>query len=68
MSLFKQIAEEVDIGWDDKYHWYVSKIGLEAFGHHILEEAIRVITDEDYHGAWLGARVREHFGVWEAND
>lgn len=36
---------------------------LERFVNLILAEAIQVMETHDYHGTWLGEKVKEHFGV-----
>jgi len=28
-----------------------------------IKESIQVMVEHDYHGAWLGAKLKEHFGV-----
>jgi len=36
---------------------------LEKFAELIVRECIEVIKQNDYHGEWLGERIKEHFGV-----
>ena len=38
---------------------------LEKFAQLIIEESIKVMKENDYHGGWLGEKVKEHFGVEE---
>jgi len=33
------------------------------FAELIVRESIEVIKQNDYHGEWLGERIKEHFGV-----
>lgn len=35
----------------------------EVFAGYLLEESIKVMTKHDYHGEWLGEKLKEHFGV-----
>jgi len=35
------------------------------FAELIIQESIKVMKDHDYHGEWLGEKVKEHFGVGE---
>jgi ethanolamine utilization protein EutP (predicted NTPase) len=35
----------------------------EKFAELIVKECIGVITKHDYHGEWLGEKIKEHFGV-----
>jgi hypothetical protein len=32
------------------------------FAELIIQESIKVMKDHDYHGEWLGEKVKEHFG------
>ena len=36
---------------------------LEKFAKLFLEESIKVMTQNDYHGEWLGEKLKEHFGI-----
>ena len=38
---------------------------LEKFAELIVRESIEVMKRHDYHGEWLGKKIREHFGVEE---
>ena len=29
----------------------------------VIKESIQVMVEHDYHGAWLGEKLKEHFGV-----
>ena len=33
------------------------------FARLIIEESIRVMKEHDYHGEWLGEKIKEHFGI-----
>jgi len=35
----------------------------EKFAELIVRECIDVMKQNDYHGEWLGERIKEHFGV-----
>jgi hypothetical protein len=41
-----------------EYHY----IDLEKFSKLFLEESIKVMMANDYHGEWLGEKLKEHFG------
>jgi hypothetical protein len=36
---------------------------FEKFAELIVRESIKVMVKNDYHGEWLGEKVKEHFGV-----
>jgi hypothetical protein len=36
---------------------------LETFAELIVLECIEVMVKNDYHGEWLGEKIKEHFGV-----
>ena len=38
---------------------------LREFAELIVRESIEVMKRHDYHGEWLGKKIREHFGVEE---
>ena len=40
-----------------------NNIPLEKFVELFLEESIKVMTKYDYHGEWLGQKLKEHFEV-----
>jgi len=35
----------------------------ERFAKLIVEECIEVMSRNDYHGEWLGEKIKEHFGI-----
>jgi hypothetical protein len=35
----------------------------EKFAEMIIQESIKVMIQNDYHGDWLGEKIKEHFGV-----
>lgn len=37
----------------------------DKFAELIIEESIKVMKENDYHGGWLGEKVKEHFGMEE---
>jgi hypothetical protein len=54
----KSIDADIDPkGWMDLYH--------QKFAELIIRESIEVMVKNDYHGEWLGEKVKEHFGVEE---
>ena len=36
---------------------------IQKFAELIVRECIDVMKQNDYHGEWLGERIKEHFGV-----
>ena len=38
---------------------------LEVFAELLINESIKVMMSNDYHGEWLGEKIKEHFGVKE---
>ena len=36
---------------------------VEAFAKVLIEESIKIMKENDYHGEWLGEKLKEHFGV-----
>jgi hypothetical protein len=38
---------------------------LAKFAELIINESIKVMMANDYHGEWLGQKIKEHFGVEE---
>jgi len=35
----------------------------EKFAELLIQECIEVMVCHDYHGEWLGKKIKEHFGV-----
>ena len=35
----------------------------KKFAELIIQESIKVMIQNDYHGDWLGEKIKEHFGV-----
>jgi hypothetical protein len=52
----KQIAIEA------KVEHCISHVRLQEFAELFLEESIKVMMANDYHGEWLGEKLKEHFG------
>jgi len=65
----KQLAEKAGLEFDDSFVlepepiYYTSQKDLEKFAELIIRESIEVMVKNDYHGEWLGKKVKEHFGV-----
>jgi hypothetical protein len=36
---------------------------FEKFAELIVRESIEVMKQNDYHGEWLGEKIKQHFGV-----
>ena len=45
--------------------WIALDDELAEFAELIIRESIEVMMKNDYHGEWLGEKVKEHFGVEE---
>lgn len=50
--------------WTTLDYEEVQKLQL-YFATQLLEEAITVMKANDYHGEWLGEKLKEHFGIKE---
>lgn len=35
----------------------------KKFARLIIQESIKVMMEHDYHGEWLGEKIKEHFGM-----
>lgn len=38
---------------------------VEEFAKVLIEESIKIMKENDYHGEWLGEKLKEYFGVKE---
>jgi hypothetical protein len=48
----------------DGKDWAIGGLhNAERFAELIIRESIEVMVKNDYHGEWLGKKVKEHFGV-----
>ena len=45
------------------YIYKVIEQNQEKFAELIVRELIEVMKRHDYHGEWLGEKIREHFGL-----
>jgi len=66
---FKQIAQEAFFdestnGPGQKMYMF-GELKMQKFAELIVRECINVMKQNDYHGEWLGERVKEHFGIKE---
>ena len=39
------------------------QVDYRKFAELIIKESIKVMMENDYHGEWLGEKLKEHFGV-----
>jgi hypothetical protein len=53
-----------------QYAEYITPQGLEWFDSYkakfaelIITESIEVMKQNDFHGEWLGEKIKEHFGI-----
>ena len=70
----KLLAEQAGFMLWDKEPWNPGDVidwstryddELKKFSELIIQESIEVMMTHDYHGEWLGDKVKEHFGVEE---
>ena len=68
----RELAEQAEFGWDDKYHWYVGSRQLEKFAQLIVRECVGIVDNAERGGSndvWDNAvkfirrDLKEHFGV-----
>jgi hypothetical protein len=57
----EELAEQCGIIGGDLYENRV--VDYEKFAELVVEESIKVMIKHDYHGEWLGEKVKEHFGI-----
>ena len=60
----RELAEQAEFGWDDKYHWYVGSRQLEKFAELIVRECADTAFLED-NSRKVQRAVLQHFGVEE---
>ena len=58
----KELAERAGIGWDDKYHWYVSDSELTKFMEFVATKAAEIAWDKTQ-GTTASYAIRDYFGV-----
>lgn len=51
------------VGTDTGGRW-ISVDDMEKFTELVVQESINVMLTHDYHGEWLGNKIKEHFGVY----
>ena len=65
----RELAEQAEFGWDDKYHWYVGSRQLEKFAELIVRECADFADEHNdaSEGVTLGVgkAIKQHFGVAE---
>ena len=62
----KQLVKQVDLGWTiQRANIQGDNRDLERvnkFAELIILESISVMKQHDYHGEWLGEKLKKHFG------
>lgn len=43
--------------------WQTEVNFVNMFVELIVRESIKVMMENDYHGEWLGQKIKEHFGI-----
>jgi hypothetical protein len=59
-ELIKQFV--IQAGFSETYG-LKEKERLNKFAELIVLECIKVMVKNDYHGEWLGEKIKDHFGV-----
>ena len=58
----RELAEQAGLEYNfDPMLW----LKHEKFAELVINESIKVMMANDYHGEWLGEKIKEHFGVEE---
>ena len=67
----EKLAEQAGLEFDDDLTlesepiYYVTQTDVYKFAELIVRESIELLKQNDYHGEWLGEKIKEHFGVEE---
>ena len=65
----RELAEHCDfyVGNEhyDKPREEQQRLFMEKFAELIVRESIELLKQNDYHGEWLGEKIKEHFGIEE---
>ena len=60
----KELAKESKlICENDIPRYYGEENDIEKFVELVVEESIKVMKLHDYHGEWLGEKIKSHFGI-----
>jgi 5S rRNA maturation endonuclease (ribonuclease M5) len=60
----KELAEQASIIQVDGHDRYALPDEFaEQFAELIVSESILVMMENDYHGEWLGKKIKQHFGM-----
>jgi len=59
----KELAWQSIFEYPASQSWVFNDAELTAFVEDIINESINVMTQHDYHGEWLGEKIKEHFGI-----
>jgi hypothetical protein len=43
--------------------WEAQTKFMERYTELVIQESIDVIVRHDYHGQWLGEKIKQHFGI-----
>lgn len=64
----KALAEQSGVGWDDKYHWYVSNEQMKKFAELIINECLEwcdAYATIDGSARQIRDAIKKDFGVEE---
>ena len=67
----RELAEQAGLEFDDDLTlesepiYYVTQTDVYKFAELIVRESIELLKQNDYHGEWLGEKIKEHFGIEE---
>ena len=62
MNDYKKFEKLLEKSGMDSYDMY-TKEDLIEFAILVIDRSIKVMEKNDYHGGWLGEKIKEHFGI-----
>ena len=62
MNDYKKFEKLLEKSGMDSYDMY-TKEDLIEFAILVIDRSIKVMEKNDYHGEWLGEKIKEHFGI-----
>ena len=62
MNDYKKFEKLLEKSGMDSYDMY-TKEDLIEFAILVIDRSIKVMKKNDYHGEWLGEKIKEYFGI-----
>jgi len=62
MNDYKKFEKLLEKSGMDSYDMY-TKEDLIEFAILVIDRSIKVMEKNDYHGEWLGEKIKEYFGI-----